>query len=197
VNPSMRRFPIGAEVFRGKGTHLRVWAPARTKVEVARRELGSRAAGECHALTKEKDGYFSGFVPGMDVGALYSFRLDADGADYPDPASRFQPEGPHGPSMVVDPSEYRWSDAGFTGADNRGQVLYEMHIGTFTKVGTYEAAAAELPELHELGITTRRLFPGASAGAMTVSTCGRRLASMAAPKSCVVSSTERTSVSCA
>src|SRR5699024_10693825 len=77
----------------------------------------------------------------------------------PDPASRFQPFGPHGASQVVDPSLYRWSDASWRGVRLEGQVFYELHVGTFTREGTWRAAAAELPRLADLGITTIELMP--------------------------------------
>jgi maltooligosyltrehalose trehalohydrolase len=69
-------------------------------------------------------------VPSLQAGSLYSLQLDKEETLYPDPASRFQPEGPHGPSQVVDPHAYRWNDAGFTGLRHTGHVIYELHIGT-------------------------------------------------------------------
>ena len=146
-----RRLPVGAEVAPG-GVHFRVWAPRRRTVEVV--FDGSTAAD----LDPEADGYFSGFVAGAGDGSLYRYRLDGGGA-FPDPASRFQPEGPHGPSQVVDPSRFPWTDAGWQGLVREGQVIYEMHLGTFTPEGTWEAAARELPELAALGITVIELMP--------------------------------------
>jgi maltooligosyltrehalose trehalohydrolase len=105
------------------------------------------------------DGAFSAFVPGVRAGARYRYALDDDATFYPDPASRFQPDGPHGPSVVVDPAAFRWSDAGWRGPALRGQVLYELHVGTFTPEGTWAAAAAELPALAELGVTTLEVMP--------------------------------------
>src|SRR5262249_19808182 len=75
------------------------------------------------------------------------------GPTYPDPASRFQPAGPHGPSEVIDPRAFTWTDAGWPGVPREKQVLYEMHIGTFTAAGTWDAASRELPELALAGIT--------------------------------------------
>jgi maltooligosyltrehalose trehalohydrolase len=111
-----------------------------------------------HGLEKDSKGYFSGWVRELRAGALYSFRLDGDESLCPDPASRFQPLGPHGPSQIVDGTSYRWR-AAFSGPPERGQVLYEMHIGTFTREGTYAAAARELGELARLGVTTLELMP--------------------------------------
>jgi maltooligosyltrehalose trehalohydrolase len=87
----------------------------------------------------------------------YRYRL-AHGV-FPDPASRFQPEGPHGPSRIVDPGAFRWSDAGWKGVTREGQIIYEMHIGTFTREGTWRAAIEQLPELADLGITLLEVMP--------------------------------------
>jgi len=95
----------------------------------------------------------------LHAGDLYSLRLDGQAALLPDPASRSQPSGPHGPSRIVDPARFAWSDSAFRGTRERGQVLYEMHIGTFTKEGTYRAAAEHLPHLVETGITTLEVMP--------------------------------------
>lgn len=148
-----RRFPIGAEVV-GEGVHFRVWAPARRQVEVV--VEGSNR--HPHRLEAEGAGYFSGPVPGLKAGALYRYRLDGDKA-FPDPASRFQPDGPHGPSQVVDPASFRWSDQNWRGCGPRGQVIYEMHIGTFTPEGTWQAAAERLPDLADLGVTLLEVMP--------------------------------------
>jgi maltooligosyltrehalose trehalohydrolase len=114
--------------------------------------------GESHALAPENDGYFSGAVPAARAGFLYRYRLDGAEA-YPDPASRFQPEGPHGPSQVVDPGAYPWTPSEWRGVRLDGQVIYEMHIGTFTREGTWEAAARELGQLAATGITVLEIMP--------------------------------------
>jgi maltooligosyltrehalose trehalohydrolase len=148
--------PIGAQPLSGEpGVSFRVWAPQRRSVEVA---LESQRGTQHHPLEKDDQGYFSGVVRQASAGQRYRFRLDGDKA-YPDPASRFQPEGPHGPSEVVDPSRFEWRDTHWTGLPLCGQVLYEMHIGSFTPEGTWAAAARELPALAELGITALELMP--------------------------------------
>jgi maltooligosyltrehalose trehalohydrolase len=149
----VRRLSAGAEVVPG-GVHFRVWAPARRQVDV-RVETGARGL---HPLAPERDGWFAGRVAGLRSGARYRYRLDGGDA-FPDPVSRYQPEGPHGPSEVVDPSRFRWSDAGWPGLRPDGQVLYELHVGTFTAEGTFEAAARELGALAELGVTAVELLP--------------------------------------
>jgi maltooligosyltrehalose trehalohydrolase len=163
-----RRLPVGAEILPSGEAHFRVWAPRRRAVEVA------LEGGGGPSLSSEGNGYFSGTVREARAGALYKFRLDGR-ESFPDPASRFQPEGPHGPSQVVDPAAYRWRDGDWKGVALTGQVLYELHIGTFTTEGTWGAAARELPALRELGAIKMRSCPwptsrADSAGATTAST---------------------------
>src|SRR5207237_1966140 len=147
-----RRFPVGAEPVAG-GVNFRVWAPRRKQVELVLE--GSHAV----ALERESDGYFSAFVEFARPGALYRFRLDHGDRLVPDPASRFQPEGPHGPSQIVNPFLYRWKDESWKGARLQGQVVYEMHIGTFTVEGTWTAARELLPKLVESEITLLEIMP--------------------------------------
>ncbi len=151
-----RRLPVGAEVLPGGGVHFRVWAPRRSRVEAVLESEGREAVG----LEPEGGGYFSALAERARAGTLYRFRLDGDDSYlYPDPASRFQPEGPHGPSQVVDPAAFRWTDGGWTGRGLRGQVIYEFHVGTFTPEGTWAAAARELPRLAALGVTAVEPMP--------------------------------------
>jgi maltooligosyltrehalose trehalohydrolase len=156
-----RRLPIGAEPSRSGGTHFRVWAPRRRRVAVVLADPEDTDRGWTHecALAAEDGGYFSGFVADAGPGSLYSFRLDDDPRGVPDPASRFQPSGPHGPSQVVDPAAFQWTDGGGRGARLRGQVLYELHAGTFTSDGTWASAARELPALADVGVTLIELLP--------------------------------------
>jgi maltooligosyltrehalose trehalohydrolase len=151
-----RRLPFGAEVVPGGGVHFRVWAPACRRVAVT---FGGGAAPDVE-LAREPggSGTFSGLAAAAAAGDLYRYRLDG-GEVFPDPASRFQPEGPHGPSRVVDPSAYEWRDDGWRGPSPRGQVIYELHTGTFTPEGTWAAAARRLPELAELGVTMVEVMP--------------------------------------
>ncbi|MFZ2005318.1 MAG: malto-oligosyltrehalose trehalohydrolase [Stellaceae bacterium] len=148
-----RRLPIGAEIQPQGGVHFRVWAPDARDVAV---EIEGRPP---RALSPENGGYVSTLVEDIGVGARYRFRLDGRDPALPDPASRFQPEGPHGPSEVIDPTGFAWSDSGWQGAPRERLVIYELHIGTFTPEGTYEAAAQHLPALAELGITCVELLP--------------------------------------
>ncbi len=145
-----RRFPVGAEVIPGEGVHFRVWAPRRGSVEVLTEGV--------FALRAEEGGYFSGLVPGAREGMRYRFRLDG-GDSFPDPASRYQPEGPHGPSEVVDPSGFPWTDHDWRGPELAGLVISEIHIGTFTREGTWDAARREFRELAEVGINAVEVMP--------------------------------------
>ncbi len=151
-----RRMQIGAELDSSGGVNFCVWAPQRRTVEVVI-EDGSRM--KSYELQPMPEGYFSGLVGDAEDGTRYRFRLDGDDRLFPDPASRFQPEGPHGPSQVIDPNRFNWTDDNWPGAGIRGQVIYELHLGTFTSEGTFAAAARELQELADLGITVIELMP--------------------------------------
>jgi maltooligosyltrehalose trehalohydrolase len=148
-----RRFPVGAELV-GTGTaHFRVWARTASAVSVVLPD-----ASREHQLEPEEGGYYSALIDACP-GDRYQFRIDQGATLYPDPASRFQPDGPHQPSQLVNPAAYRWADASWPGVELRGQVLYELHIGTFTPEGTFASAARELPELAKLGVTVVELMP--------------------------------------
>jgi len=158
-----RRFPIGAERVPGKGVHFRVWAPEKKAVKLVVHsqveEIGPPQSPKEIELQSEGNGYFSIMLPETCVGSLYRYLLDDDPQPCPDPASRFQPQGPHGPSQVVDALTFDWTDAAWPGVAAHGQVIYEMHIGTFTHDGNWLAAAKELPELAALGVTVLEIMP--------------------------------------
>ena len=156
---AQRRFPIGAEPQRKAGASFRVWASDRRRVQVALEPAAGAEGCRVHELHPEGEGYFSGRIAEAGPGTLYRFLLDDDPTPYPDPASRFQPDGPHGPSEVIDPSSFKWSDEGWPGLKPDGHVLYEMHVGTLTREGTFEAALELLPDLAGLGITVIELMP--------------------------------------
>jgi len=147
-----RRAPVGVEIVPG-GAHFRVWAPERTQVDVILED-----SSESVSLNREAEGYFSGLVFGVSAGALYKYRLDR-GEAFPDPASRFQPQGPHQASQVVDPQAFRWTDGAWPGVTAAGQVIYEFHVGTFTPEGTWKAAASKVKYLAEAGITLLEMMP--------------------------------------
>lgn len=145
--------PCGAEVVPG-GVHFRVWAPEHQTVSVVLYNEPDLTV----ALDREPDGYFSKFVPEARAGTSYKFSIDG-GEAYPDPISHFQPDGPHGRSQVVDSAAFPWTDGNWKGVTLNGQVLYELHIGTFTAEGTYRAAESKLQFLRDTGITVIELMP--------------------------------------
>ena len=145
--------PLGASLT-VDGVRFRVWAPDQRSVEV---EFDGGSVPVL-SLASEGEGYFGGVSTEARPGHSYRFRLD--GAEsHPDPYSRFQPGGPHGPSMIVDPARYEWRDAEWRGLDPARQVIYELHIGTFTDTGTYAAAAEHLVWLRDLGVTCIEMMP--------------------------------------
>jgi len=152
ISPSKRRLSAGVELAGERLADVRVWAPACRRVEFV------VDGGVSSELARDSDGTFEGTVSGVEAGTRYWFRLDGDRLR-PDPVSRFQPDGPHGPSAIVDPTRFAWTDQGWRGVNPRGQVLYEMHVGTFTREGTWAAAAEQLAELADLGITVIEMMP--------------------------------------
>ena len=147
------RFAGGAEYVRRAGVSFRVWAPEHERVDlIVEGERGPIP------LEREADGYFSTLLSFGTPGLLYRYLLDGEGP-YADPRSRFQPQGPAGPSEVISAESFAWSDAGWRGIQLPGQVFYELHIGTFTEQGTWQAAQGKLPHLRDLGITTIELMP--------------------------------------
>jgi maltooligosyltrehalose trehalohydrolase len=155
-----RRLPVGGEVLPQGGVHFRVWVTRCQHVTVvieSDTNLGTPALTV--TLRPERNGYFSGVVSSAGAGTRYRYRLGNEATLYPDPASRFQPDGPHGPSQIVDPNAFQWTDHTWSGVRLEGQVIYEMHLGTFTPEGTWEAASRELPELADAGVTLLELMP--------------------------------------
>ena len=147
--PSLGAFP------ERDGVRFRVWAPKAGRVDLI---LESTHEPE-RSVSMERDGEdFVAFVEGLGAGARYRYRLDGEGR-FPDPAARFQPEGVHGPSEVVDLTGRAWSDADWHGVPQEDLVFYELHVGTFTPEGTFEAAAQKLDHLVDLGVTAVELMP--------------------------------------
>ena len=152
-----RRYPVGAELIEPDQTHFRVWAPKTRRVDLVLEDSAAKNPRQTfQALEAEEDGYFSG-AANVGAGARYRFRVNNN--LYPDPASRFQTDGPHGSSCVVDPTQFRWTDSQWPGLGLKGQVIYELHIGTFTREGTWRAAAEQLEELAYFGITVIEMMP--------------------------------------
>src|SRR6266550_3514272 len=142
---------LGASVLEDTAT-FGVWAPRCRSVDVA---IEGRHP---QPMRRDADGVFTATLGDLAPGTRYQYRLD--GERYrPDPVSRWQPEGVHGPSVVVDPSRFAWRDAGFRGHALADLVFYELHVGTYTTAGTFEAVIAHLQHLVELGVTVVELMP--------------------------------------
>jgi maltooligosyltrehalose trehalohydrolase len=143
--------PLGATIA-GGGVDFRVWAPDATRIDVEVR-------GMAPVRMMRGDGdVWHARVGGIGAAARYIFRLD-DRWSYPDPYARSQPDGVYDASEVIDPGAFVWSDAGWGGLHDRGLAIYEMHIGTFTPDGTFDAAVKQLDALAQLGVTAVELMP--------------------------------------
>lgn len=146
------KLPFGAELERD-GTRFRLWAPRAAGVSL--RLEGDRPVDL--AMAGDGNGWFALTTERAAPGARYRYLVD--GAPYPDPASRRQPEGVHGPSEVVDPQAYDWSDADWRGRPWEEIVLYELHLGTFAATGDFAGAVDHLGDLCRLGVTAVELMP--------------------------------------
>ena len=144
---------LGADYLGGGRCCFTVWAPFTDKVEV--RLVSPRES--ILELERDEQGYHQGIVEGVEPGNLYLYRL-SDGKECPDPASRFQPQGVHGPSQIVNP-DFSWNDHSWIGLPLRDYIIYELHVGTFTPEGTFEAIIPHLQNLKNLGITAVELMP--------------------------------------
>ncbi|MCH2240888.1 MAG: malto-oligosyltrehalose trehalohydrolase [Aquabacterium sp.] len=151
--------PFGACLRPEGGVRFRLWAPDAQQASVWVDDAQA-ADDQVIPARRLEGGWFEAEAPQVAAGACYRWRVD-DKLDVPDPASRFNPEGPHGPSRVVDPMAFTWGDAErtWTGRPWHEAVMLELHVGTFTPEGTYAAAMARLPALAESGITAIQLMP--------------------------------------
>ena len=145
--------PYGAQLASGERVRFRVWAPGSDHLSIAL---------ECHSeplpMKASGDGWFELETDRARVGSRYSFVLP-DGFRVPDPASRFQPDDVHGPSEVIDPAAYHWSDYDWPGRPWHEAVVYELHVGAFTPEGTFAAARRKLDHLATLGVTAIEVMP--------------------------------------
>lgn len=149
----LAEIPLGARPLADGSSSFRVWAPAAARVELVLEGHDERTL----PLAPLPHGYHAAVVDGVRHGARYRFRLDG-GQPLPDPASRWQPEGVHGPSAVLG-AAFDWTDEGWRPPALRNWVLYELHVGTFTPEGTFDAIVPRLSALAELGVTTLELMP--------------------------------------
>ena len=151
-----QNLPQGSEID-SAGVRYRVWAPVCRGIEV---EIQSAEGGILRRvpLPRSGAGIFAALDEAGRAGDLYKFHVDGR-ASYPDPASRWQPQGVHGPSMVIDPAAYLWHDQAWRCPGFRDLVIYELHVGAFTPEGTFRAAIERLPYLRDLGINALEIMP--------------------------------------
>ena len=145
---------LGAILLLDGAVRFRVWAPRVQELSVILPHRG----GNPFPLASEGNGYFSGVIAGITEGERYLYLLDGETVR-PDPASRFQPEGVHGPSQVVAADSSIWSDNGWKGLPLDEYIIYELHVGTFTPFSTFDGVITRLDYLCELGITAVELMP--------------------------------------
>ncbi|MFL6648926.1 MAG: malto-oligosyltrehalose trehalohydrolase [Sulfurifustaceae bacterium] len=146
--------PFGAEALDNGTVRFRLWAPGAQAVELCFVGAGAEAR---FAMTRQAEGWFE-TVQAVRAGSRYHYRMGGD-RGVPDPASRFQPEDVHGPSQVIDPRTYVWSDSAWRGRPWEEVVLYELHVGSFTAEGTYAGLERKLEYLRALGVTAVELMP--------------------------------------
>ncbi len=143
---------LGARVVAPSTVHFKVWAPRAEAVSVAVDTAPPRP------LSPTPQGYWEGAVPDVATHARYAYVLNHT-LERPDPASRFQPDGVHGRSMVMDPSAFPWTDRTWRGLPLERLIIYELHVGTFTPEGTFDAVIAKLPWLRDVGVTAVEVMP--------------------------------------
>ena len=148
------RVPLGAQPRADGACEFLVWAPHRQKV--ALHLLGSR--DRFIPMTRNGCGYHQVLVSDIEPQSRYVYQLDGL-EEYPDPASRFQPDGVHGPSEIVDLTAFQWTDANWRAPSLEESVFYELHVGTYSQEGSLDGVSAHLAELADLGITTIELMP--------------------------------------
>lgn len=147
--------PFGAQL-QDDGVRFRLWAPAQSAVRV---RIEGVPEPRILPMARHEDGWFECVTGTARAGTRYHFQLD-DETLVPDPAARFQPDGVHGPSEVIDPHGYTWQTPDWCGRPWRDTVLYELHVGAFA--GDYDGVQRKLDHLHELGVTALELMPLAS-----------------------------------
>ncbi|HEY9848129.1 MAG TPA: malto-oligosyltrehalose trehalohydrolase [Leptolyngbyaceae cyanobacterium] len=145
---------IGSDYLGNGRCQFTVWAPSHEDVAVQIVSPESRLI----PMQKDEWGYFKVLAEGIEPGTLYYYKIAGE-TDRPDPASQYQPKDVHGPSQVVDRSTIQWNDANWSGVPLEEMIIYELHVGTFTPEGTFEAIIPRLKELHELGVNAIEIMP--------------------------------------
>jgi maltooligosyltrehalose trehalohydrolase len=150
----IRSARLGATPSADGGWQFLVWAPNLSRLDI--HLLGKRE--RFLSMRQNGLGYYATEIDEIEPDACYFYRLE-DGRELPDPASRFQPKGVHGPSQIVDFRQFKWTDSAWKGRPLAGSVFYELHVGTYTSEGSFEALISHLPALSDLGVTTVELMP--------------------------------------
>ena len=145
---------LGATPIPGGGWNFAVWAPKHERVQL---HLPGHRTEYC-PMQRDEMGYHSVAVENLQGGAKYLYRF-GDSHERPDPASRRQPEGVHGPSELVHLLDFAWTDGDWKGMPLEDSVFYELHVGTFSQEGTFASLVASLDELAALGVTTIEIMP--------------------------------------
>lgn len=153
LNSPLHTSRVGATRLNDGSWHFLLWAPHCRSVQMKLVDSGRTI--EMESL---EHGYHRAVVSDASAGARYCYRLE-DGRELPDPASRFQPEGVHGPSQLVDTGSFRWNDLDRKGRPLQGSVIYELHVGTYTRQGSFDGVIQELPSLVDLGVTSIEIMP--------------------------------------
>src|SRR4029077_9761347 len=148
------RGPVGATRLPSGEWKFVLWAPHTQQASVhilgPKERIFDMERGDC--------GYYVAVAVAVDLGARYQYRLDGS-RELPDPASRFQPEGVHGPSQLVDTNAFEWTDREWKGVELGDSIFYELHVGTYTAAGTFDALIGHLETLRSLGVTTVEIMP--------------------------------------
>lgn len=145
---------IGSDYLGNGSCQFTVWAPTLKEVAVQIVSPEKRLI----PMQQNEEGHWKVTTPGIEPGTLYFYKLEGTN-DRPDPASKFQPQGVHGPSQVVDHSTFAWNDADWSGVPLEETIIYELHVGTFTPEGTFEAIIPRLSTLRELGVNAIEIMP--------------------------------------
>ncbi len=153
MSTAVQSMRLGANRLSDGSWEFLVWAPNSKSVS-----LKIVGRNDLILMTSQPHGYQQATVSGLQAGARYLYHLD-DGRELPDPASRLQPEGVHKPSELVDVSSFRWTDNNWKGIRLEDSIFYELHVGTYTREGTFDALIPHLPDLADLGITVVEIMP--------------------------------------
>ncbi len=155
--------PFGAQVLEGGRIRFRLWAPAAERVDLLLET--THGGGVTIPMACTEAGWYELTSDRATAGDLYRYRIHGFG-EVPDPASRYNPQGVHGPSQVLEPGQFVWNDRGWRGRPWEEAIIYQLHVGAFTPQGTFAAARERLDYLVDLGVTAIQLLPvGAFAGA--------------------------------